>query len=512
MRAVARGGAANLAGALVTAAAQFALTLLVTRSVSGTLAGIFFTVTSIFLVVVVVANFGANTGLVYFLARQRAGDDTWTTRQLLRAGFRPTIALSLALAAALFALAGPLSVSIAPGASDTGTVLLRTVALFIPLASLESLGVAATRGAGSMRPNVLISLVARPIGQLVLVLGVLLLGGAAQLGAAWAFPYLPAALAGLWWMRRLLARPPAAAAAPVAPSPTPAQGAVTPHRSRSAYRAFWRFSSARAVTSIMQIAMQRLDIVLVAVLASPRDAAVYMAATRFVVVGQMATNSLMMATQPRLASAIARSAGREIRDLYQISTAWLVTLSWPLYLLSIVFADTLLRLFGKEYASGGVVLALVAVAMLASTAFGMVDTILTMSGRAGLNLVNTAVGLVIQIGLDLLLIPRIGIVGAAVGWAVSILVRNLSGLAMVYVTTRVMPFSRAGLASMGLAGVAFLALPLGATRVVGQGWPVLAATTTAGALIYALGLWRLRRPLRLGELTNTLPGGRRRAG
>ena len=140
------------------------------------------------------------------------------------------------------------------------------------------------------------------------------------------------------------------------------------------------------------------------------------------------------------------------------------------------------------------------------------STILTMSGRAGLNLVNTAVGLAIQIGLDLLLIPRIGLAGAAGGWAVShprsSPVRSRHGLRHA---TRVMPFSRAGLASTGLAGVAFLALPLGATGG-GTGLAGAGSDHDRRSPHLRARVWRLRRPLRLGELTNTLPGGRRRAG
>ena len=43
-----------------------------------------------------------------------------------------------------------------------------------------------------------------------------------------------------------------------------------------------------------------------------------------------------------------------------------------------------------------------------------------MSGRSGLNLANNAAAVVGNVALNLVLIPRFGIVGAAVSWAVAI--------------------------------------------------------------------------------------------
>ncbi len=494
---IARGGSANLAGSVVTAAAQFALTIVITRSLSGAQAGVFFSVTSLFLVAVTIANFGANTGLVYFLSRLRAGQDPWPRRTLLQVGFLPTSTLSVVLAVALFVLAEPLGQRIAPGSAGLATGFLQTLALVLPLASWENLAVSVSRGTGSMRPNVAVSLVGRPLGQLAGVASVLALGSSASLVWGWSLPYLPAAAAALWWMRRCLGRSPSA-------------GPHRPRMGRPAFLAFWRFSVARALTSILQMAAQRLDIVLVAALSSPIDAALYTAATRFVVIGQMATNALMMATQPRMAGAIARGDLPDVREIYRTTTAWLVALSWPVYLFLIVFAGTLLEIFGQGYDRAAGALALVALAMLVSTAFGMVDTVLAMSGRQTLNLVNTTIGVALQLAIDVALIPHLGVLGAAVGWAVSIVVRNLLGLAMVHVTTGLTPFSRPALAAMALAVVGFLAVPVVTAAVLpGGGWLAVLVAGFVGAVLYAAGLRRLRGPLHLLELAGAVRRRRR---
>ena len=69
--------------------------------------------------------------------------------------------------------------------------------------------------------------------------------------------------------------------------------------------------------------------------------------------------------------------------------------------------------------------------MLVATACGMVDVVLIMAGKATWNLANVLAAFVVMVGLDLWLIPQLGILGAAIGWSASILVGNLVPLIQV---------------------------------------------------------------------------------
>ena len=79
--------------------------------------------------------------------------------------------------------------------------------------------------------------------------------------------------------------------------------------------------------------MQRLDIVLVGALAGAVQAAIYAAATRFIVAGQMGTNAISNAAQPKLAETLARDDHDAVHHIYETSTAWLMAATWPLYLI-----------------------------------------------------------------------------------------------------------------------------------------------------------------------------------
>src|SRR4029077_13616499 len=82
-------------------------------------------------------------------------------------------------------------------------------------------------------------------------------------------------------------------------------------------RGFWRFTAPRALASVAQIVIQRLDIVLVAFMRGPVEAAIYTAATRFLVVGQLANAAISMAAQPQMTHLFAVRDRQGANAVYQ---------------------------------------------------------------------------------------------------------------------------------------------------------------------------------------------------
>ncbi|MER7073558.1 lipopolysaccharide biosynthesis protein [Terrabacter sp. NPDC000476] len=509
LRRIARGGTANLVGAAVTGVAQFALTVVVTRLLSQAEAGVFFSTTSLFLLAVVVGNLGSNVGLVYFLSRCRALGRTDLVGAYLSAALRPVVVVSVLLAVGLFVSAPELARITVPDQAELGSTVLRVLSLFIPLASLENVTLAGTRGLGTMRPNMLVALVGRPVLQLLLVALALVLGlHVAAVSAGWSVAYLATGVAAIAWLRRLAraARHDATGTAATAPPAGDAQDEPDAHR---VGRQFWAFSSPRALTSILQIAMQRLDIVLVGALAGAGAAAVYTAATRFVVVGQTLGTALGNASDPRIAEGMARDDRTDVSRIYQTSTAWLVTLTWPMFLMLVVYRDSMLAVFGSGYTSAQSTLVVLSLAMLLSTLCGTVDSIIMMAGHTSWNLANAVVAAAVMFGLDVLLIPTWGVFGAAVGWASAIVVRNVVALAQARIALQLHPFGRATLIAVGLVLVSFLLVPLLTRAALGSGLTAIVVSAVVGGLLWLAGLRVFRGPLDLAALGALRGRGRR---
>lgn len=494
---LARGGSLNILAAGTTAAANVVLVVLVARGFSQGTAGVFFTATSVFMLAVVLARLGTQTGLVYFVSRFRTLGTPDRIGGCLRVALPPVAAAGVLLGVAGFVSAPWLAAALFEGEGGPAASYLRVLCAFLPVAALTEAFLAATRGFGTMRPSAFVERIGRPLTQVLLVLLVALLGSAALLPLAWAGPYLPAAglaalaLAQRW--RRTQRQP-------VRDDPSGVR-AETPLA-----RAFWRYTSPRALVGIAQLGLQRIDIILVAAFLGAAQAAVYTAATRFLVVGQLAQQALTQAVQPQFAGLFAKADHERVRDLYRVSTSWLILLSWPLYLLFAVFAAPLMGIFGESYGSGAAVVVVLSLTMLVATGCGAVDGVLSMSGRSTSTLVNTVLALAVNVGLDLVLIPKFGILGAAAGWTVALLVKNLLPLGQLAVTIRVHPFGIGTALAAVLAVACFGVLPLG---VYGAGGVVPAvAASVAGALVYGTACWRLRGRLRLDALHALAPAVR----
>ena len=258
---------------------------------------------------------------------------------------------------------------------------------------------------------------------------------------------------------------------------------------------FWRFTAPRALASVAQIVIQRLDIVLVAVMRGPAEAAVYTAATRFLVVGQLANAAISMAAQPQLTHLFAVRDRLGANAVYQATTAWLIVLTWPLYLLAIIYGPEVLAVFGHSYQAGSSVMLILGLAMLVATGCGQVDMVLITTGRSSWSLINGLLAVAVNVALDLALIPRYGIAGAAVGWAAAIAVTNLVPLVQVAIVARVHPFGPGSAVACLLSALSFGAIPVAVRAAAGSGPAASGLAVAAGGAVMAAGLWRFRAVL-----------------
>jgi len=453
----ARGGLANLAGAGVAGVAGVGVTWLVARGLGPVAAGSFFAATSAFVLFGSVARLGTSTALVYWPARLRAQGRPDLIAACLRSGLIPVALLGTVLGLGLWWFA--------PVFFPAFSGPLRTLALFLPFAALSDALLAVTRGYRMMRPTVLLDKMTRPAGQLA---GIAILFCAALFQAvpvpawalAWVVPYLLsfAFAAFLVWRR-----------VPFLRSGT------------SMRREFWAFTAPRAVASGAQTALQRVDVLLVASLAGLAPAAAYAVAGRFIVLGQLTNGAISQAVQPRLAELLSTRDTKGAARLYQGATAWLILLSWPLHLLMLNYAEVYLRLFGESYVVAASVVRVLALGMLVATGCGMVDIVLSMAGRTTWNLLNVLLALATMVSIDVVAIPRLGALGAAIGLAAAVTVNNLLPLAQIGVALRLHPFGPATRTAMLLTLLSFLAVP----ALIPSSPPI---GTCAGIAVYALGL------------------------
>ncbi len=478
---VLRSSAVSLAGAAVSATVNIGMVIYLARTISQDLLGAFATGQSWFLVLMVLAELGVTTGLVYFLSQLRARGQLTQLRPYLVIAVAPISVTSVAAAVGLW-IAAPLVLGPVATTNPELVTSLRVLAVMLPLAVITEVANSASLGLGYVAPTIVIDRFCRPILQAVLIILCVTMVGPAWISGMWGLAFIPLAVAALAWFMTLGSRS--------------APGWI--HiRSDARASSFWRYTGPRAVTTGIQVMLQRLDIILVAAIAGVAPAAVYVAATRFVVVAQMGNQAISTVLQPRIAEANAVSDHPRIAALFQVSTGWLVLLTWPVLLMALAFAPQVMEIFGSGYQDGILTVRILAIAMLFATGVGLVDVVLLMSGGSGLALMNHLLALVVMVVLDLWLIPIIGLTGAALGWAAALAVKN--GLPMLQIRHRVhiSPLALSSGIAYLICAMSFGVVPAIVVTAWGASWATAAISLVAGAAIMAAGCVRFRDQLQL---------------
>ena len=500
---LARGGALNLAGAAITGLCNFVLLVVVARGLRAQGTGAFYEAVALFLILSSAAALGADVGLARMVPRYRALGRVRDLRRGLHASLWPVAAAGV-LAGVLAAVFAPQLADVFSRHDDNAQLadFIRTFALFVPVSALSLAVFAATRGFATMRPTVFLDKIARPALQPVAVLAAIAAGaGSTLIALAYLGPYLPALVAGLAWLAVLLRR--AERPRPGGPDPQPARptGRLVGE--------FWRFTGPRGLAALFQTTSLWLNTLLIGALRSTSDAGVYAAASRYLTVAAMAAVAIRQVLAPKISELLARRSTERAGAVYQGTTAWMVAINWPIYLVLLTFGPALLAVFGRDFAGGEVVLVVLAATMLVATAVGPVDVVLLMGGGSAWNLVNTVLALGTNLALNVALIPRYGLAGAAAASAAGTLLNNLLPLVQVWRSLGLHPFGRGvgvaavlSLVSFGLLGLLLRAL-LGPTLVG------LVVYVVAGCGLYATLLWRFRERLDWQALRAVLARPRR---
>jgi O-antigen/teichoic acid export membrane protein len=480
-------------GVVVSGALQLLLVIAVTRGLGAHGAGLFLEAIAIVMILSKVGELGASTGLVRTVSAYRALGRTVALRTVLSAAFLPVVTAGLVVAVGVYAFAPQIAEVFFDGPeSTTGVAYVHLFALAIPLSSLTTVALSAARGFGTMVPYVAVQNIALPTGRLLLVVVAIAAGlGTTAVALGWLVPVAIAFVASAVMLLRLLRRAEHDDPPPAGPT----------RSTRELASEFWRFAAPRGLAGTLGITVTWMDVLLVGALRSTREAGIYAAASRLGIVGAYAMQAVGMVIAPRVSALLAQREGRRVEALYHTATWWLMALSCPLYVTLAVFSPLIMDIFGPGFVTGQDALLILSLAMLVNLATGNVTTVLLMGGKSSWNLLNAGVSLFINVSLNLTLTPRMGITGAALAWAASIVFVNVAPVVQVRRFMGLRPPFGRGFWVVALAtGVCYGGLGIVTTQTFGMTVASFGAFFVLATTLYGAWLWRFRLQLRFADI------------
>lgn len=347
--------------------------------------------------------FGLDRGLLRFLPRQGAGVDPELRARLTQSAVGIALSASLATAMALFLLA-PLVARVVLNQAEAVPALRILAWGVVPLA-LSSVLLAITRVERRMEFDVWTRSLIEP--GLLLGLALLFAGlGWQQYGLYVA--KLVALTAGLGasivFVRRLRLL------------------AFRPLVRRALDRRFWwRETFASRLASfclpigcydLLALSIVSLDFLFLARFVGPRELGIYGAAVQVAILIKKARQAFEPALIPVLSQELQRDNRAGARESLDRASRWVVAIDLGFLLVVAVFGREILRLFGPAFGDGALPLLLITLAWGINGVWGIAENVILLE-KPHWNLWNWLAVAPLAVGLNLLLIPRFGLAGAA---------------------------------------------------------------------------------------------------
>ncbi|WP_417691961.1 lipopolysaccharide biosynthesis protein [Roseibium sp.] len=173
------------------------------------------------------------------------------------------------------------------------------------------------------------------------------------------------------------------------------------------------------VEGILQL-ITSADVIMVSFWHDPHDVGIYFAASKTLALVHFVYFAVRSASAHRYAAYVHGNDTAKLAAYVRQTSHWTFWPSLAVALGLLLVAPLLLRLFGSDFASGYPVLAVLIIGVLARASVGPVDALLTMSGHQKSCAWIYAGTFVVNVVCNLILIPRLGLVGAALATALSI--------------------------------------------------------------------------------------------
>ena len=164
----------------------------------------------------------------------------------------------------------------------------------------------------------------------------------------------------------------------------------------------------------------------------PEEVAVYYAAARILAVVAFVYFAIAGATTHKFTEYYVAGNHERLAKFFNETIRWTFWPSLAACAMILAFGRPLLSLFGAGFTSGYLVMFILAVGMLARAAVGPAERLLNMLGERKQCAGIYALAFAINLGLCIVLIPRLGIEGAAVATSTALIVESI----LLYLVTR----------------------------------------------------------------------------
>ena len=466
---VATGGGINLLGSVTRAGFTFIYAVFLAAFLDPARVGLFFLGFTILTLLGTAATLGLDTGVLRFTALHYGEGNRLHVRGTMVGAIAVAVPAGLMAGIALFATSGWLANDLF-SKPDLAPVL-KFFSFSIPLFVIAKIFNSGTQGLRHMQYQVYSRDLGEQIAKIVLSLA-LLFAGLGLMGVVGAnFGALViATLLSIVFFQKL--------------EPMFGRGL----RRKYEERRLLLYSAPLALSALLALLLIWTDTLFLGYFRPSEDVGTYVVAMRLAKVGAIFLVSFNTMFAPFASDFFNRGERERLERLLQSVTKWIIGLSFPLFAGLALFPTQVLSIFGVSYTIGAGALVILAIGQMIDSAAGPVAHLLMMCDRPRLMLANNLLVFLTNVGLCLILIPRYGIIGAAMTSAITVVLFNLGVMTVSFFLLKLQPFSLGYMKVVGSGAVAVV-LALVIQRLLPGSWSFVASLVTFLVTYPVLAFW-----------------------
>lgn len=182
------------------------------------------------------------------------------------------------------------------------------------------------------------------------------------------------------------------------------------------------------------LVMGMTDTLLLGMLSTSTDVGIYDTAKRVSMLAGSMLSAISIVVAPKFASMHAKGQIEQLGRLARNSAKFVTIISIPYVVLFLAVPSWILSIFGSEFSLGASALMVLALSGFIDALTGSVGFILVMTGNEKLMRNNAIFTATLKVIFQLLLIPYLGFLGAAIATALADSLRNFIAVYLVYRT------------------------------------------------------------------------------
>jgi len=376
---------------------------------------------------VVIAPLGLRQGVPRSIAYALGKNDSEKVQNLIPASIQFSLIAGISLGIIVFLTSDILAARIFHDAALGFP--LKIFALAIPFSNLINVLVSIFRGFDDVKPRVYFTNILRPLLLPLLLLPVIFLN---LPFTSVFYTYLVSLVIScviliIYTVKRL-------------PFPI---GFLTNLRANPVAKELLLFSLPLLGVAALSMIIIWTDTLMLGVLKSSTDVGLYNAAHPLAQFISEPLTAMSLIYVPVASGLYAQGLIPEMRRNFSILTKWLCAATLPLFLILFLFPDTVLGfLFGASYASAATALRILSIGFIINNFMGPNGATLITMGEARFIMWATLATAVLNIGLNIALIPPLGIEGAAIASVAAYTLINLIVCWKLYSLAKAQPLSK----------------------------------------------------------------------